>query len=91
MHHVMATVVIPLLLTDFTDGRRSADVSGSTLWEIVAALEGLHPGIGGRIVENGQISPTVAITVDGKIAAGGLDTPVGTDSEVRLLPSLGGG
>ncbi len=87
----MATVVIPLLLKDFTDGRRSAEVSGSTLSDIVAALNELYPGIGGRIVENGQISPTVAITVDGKIAAGGLDTPVGLDSEVRLLPSLGGG
>ncbi len=87
----MATVVIPLLLKDFTDGRRSAEVSGSTLSDIVAALNELYPGIGGRIVENGQISPTVAITVDGKIAAGGLDTPVGPDSEVRLLPSLGGG
>ena len=46
---------------------------------------------GGRIIENGQISPTVAVTVDGRIAAGGLDTPVGPDSEVRLLPALGGG
>jgi len=87
----MATVAIPLLLTDFTGGRRSAEVPGETLSEIVAALDGLYPGIGGRIIENGQISPTVAVTVDGRIAAAGLDTPVGQDSEIRLLPSLGGG
>ena len=87
----MATVVIPLLLKDFTGSQRSAEVSGSTLSEIVVALDGLYPGIGGRIVENGQLSPTVAVTVDGRIAAGGLDTPVGPESEVRLLPSLGGG
>ena len=87
----MATVVIPLLLKDFTGSQRSADVPGSTLSEVVTALDGLYPGIGGRIIENGQISPTIAVTVDGRIAAGGLDTPVGSDSEVRLLPALGGG
>jgi molybdopterin synthase sulfur carrier subunit len=87
----MATVVIPLLLKDFTDGSRSAQVSGSTVSEIVAALDGLHPGIAGRIIENGQLSPTVAVTVDGRIAAAGIETAVGPDSEVRLLPSLGGG
>ena len=87
----MASVVIPLLLKDFTGGQRFAEVSGATLSEIVAALDGLYPGIGGRVFENGQISPTVAITVDGRIAAGGPDTPVGPESEVRLLPALGGG
>ena len=87
----MATVVIPLLLKNFTGGQRSAEVSGATVSEIVAALDGLYPGIGGRIVEKGQISPTVAVTVDGRIAAAGLDTPVGPESEVRLLPALGGG
>ena len=87
----MASVVIPLLLQNFTSGERSAEVSGSTLSEIVAALDRLYPGIGGRIIENGQISPTVAVTVDGRIAGAGLDTPVGSDSEVRLLPALGGG
>jgi molybdopterin converting factor small subunit len=87
----MATVAIPLLLKHFTGGRRSAEVPGSTLAEIVAALDGLYPGIGGRILEDGQISPTLAVTVDGRIAAQGPDTPVGPESEIRLLPSLGGG
>jgi molybdopterin converting factor small subunit len=87
----MATVRIPLLLKKFTGETREADVPGSTLLEIVTALDRRFPGIGDRLRENGQLSPTVTVTVDGKIATQGLSTPVATDSEICLLPSLGGG
>jgi molybdopterin synthase sulfur carrier subunit len=87
----MATVSIPLLLAEVTGGARRADVEGSTLAEIIAALERIHPGIEARIRDGNRISPTLAFTVDGKIAAGGLATPVRPDSEVCMLPSFGGG
>jgi len=87
----MATVSIPLLLRDVTGGARRAEVTGSTLSEIITALDAIHPGIEAKIRDGEKISPTLAITVDGKIASQGLDTPVGPDSEVCLLPSFGGG
>lgn len=87
----MATVSIPLLFKDVTGGARRAEVDGSTLAEIIAALDAVHPGIGARICDGDKISPTVAFTVDGKIAAGGLATPVGPASEICMLPSFGGG
>ena len=87
----MATVTIPLLLEDVTGGARRADVQGRTLAEIVAALEAIHPGIEARVLSGDKLSPTVAVTVDGRIAAGGLATPVGPQSEICILPSFGGG
>ncbi len=87
----MATVSIPLLLKDVTGGARRADVEGSTLEEIIIALETIHPGIAARIRDGDRISPTLAFTVDGKIASQGLSTPVGPDSEICMLPSFGGG
>ena len=87
----MATVSIPLLLKDVTGGARRVEVQGSTLEEIITALEGIHPGIEARIRHGDKLSPTVAFTVDGKIAARGLATPVRPDSEVCMLPSFGGG
>lgn len=87
----MATVSIPLLFQDVTGGARRAEVAGSTLAEIIAALDKLHPGIQARLCDGDKLSSTVAVTVDGKIAAQGLHTLVGAESEVCLLPSFGGG
>jgi molybdopterin converting factor small subunit len=87
----MATVTIPLLLKDVTGGARRAEVSGSTVEEIIAGLNQLHPGIEARVRDGDKLSPTVAVTVDGRIALKGLATPVTPDSEVCILPSFGGG
>ena len=40
---------------------------------------------------NRDFNPTVALVVDGKIAAEGLATPVGPSSRVNVLPAFGGG
>ncbi len=87
----MATVSIPSMLDNFTGGVRRAEVSGATLAEVIAALDAIHPGIEARIHNGRKISPTLALVVDGKIAARGLATPVGPQSEVNILPAFGGG
>lgn len=87
----MATVSIPLLLKDHTGGARRAEVDGGTLAEIIAALDAIHPGIQSRIHDGQKISPNLAFVVDGKIATGGLATPVGPQSQVNILPAFGGG
>ncbi len=87
----MPSVNIPLLLQDATGGARRATVSGATLAEVVSALDRLFPGIETRIRTGDKISPILAFTVDGGIASQGLATPVGPDSEVCILPVMGGG
>ena len=87
----MATVSIPLLLKDLTGGARRAEVAGETLGEIIAGLEAVHPGIGGRIHDGKKMRPSLAFVVDGKLATRGLATPVGPQSQVNILPAFGGG
>jgi molybdopterin synthase sulfur carrier subunit len=87
----VATVSLPLLLREVTGGVRRVEVDGATLAEIIAAMDRLHPGIEARVRDGQRLSPTVAFTVDGKIASRGLATPVRPDSEICLLPSFGGG
>jgi molybdopterin converting factor small subunit len=87
----MATVTIPLLLKDVTGGARRAEVAGGNLAEVLGALDRVHPGIQERILSGGKILPYVAFTVDGAIAAQGLETPVRPESEVCILPTMGGG
>jgi molybdopterin converting factor small subunit len=87
----MATVSIPSLLADTTRGDRQAEVAGETLGEVISALEALYPGIQARLCKGGKISSFVALTVDGKIAAAGLQTRLRPDSRVDILPAFGGG
>ena len=87
----MATVTIPLLFKDVTSGARRAEVPGSNLAEIIRALDRIHPGLERRILSGGKILPYVTFTVDGVIAAHGLGTPVRLESEVCILPTMGGG
>ncbi len=87
----MASISLPLLLKDVTDGARQVEVDGRTLAEIVTALEGVYPGIEARVHQDGKMSPTLAFVVDGTIAAGGLATPVKPDSRINILPAFGGG
>ena len=43
------------------------------------------------LADSGAPPKAVTVTVDGKIATRGLNTPVQPESEVCLLPSFGGG
>ena len=87
----MAAVSVPLLFSNVTGGVRQVEVAGATVGQIVDSLEATFPGIQARILSDGKIVPELAFTVDGKIAAAGLDTPVGPQSQVNILPAFGGG
>ena len=52
------------------------------------------PGVRDRVItEQGRVRPHINIFVDGENIrdAGGLETPVGPDSEVFILPAVSGG
>ncbi len=87
----MATVVIPALLRKFTGGIERVDVAGRTLRELISNLGDRFPGIAEQLLENGDIRPSVAVSIDGEMATGGVLDTVDADSEVHFIPALGGG
>lgn len=87
----MATVHVPALLRRLTAGRDRLEVAGATVAALVDAIEREHPGFRARVVADGELHPSLALSVDGDLVTRGLDEPVGPSSEVHFVPALGGG
>lgn len=87
----MATVIIPALLRKLTGGKDRTEAQGSTLREIVNDLERQFPGFRERVVEDGDLSGSIAVSIDGEIITGGLSESVPATSEVHFVPAIGGG
>jgi molybdopterin synthase sulfur carrier subunit len=87
----MPTVVIPALLRKFTGGAARVEVPGRSIRELVRHLGEQFPGIDKQLLEDGDIRPSIAVSIDGEIATGGVLDPVGENSEVHFIPALGGG
>jgi molybdopterin converting factor small subunit len=87
----MAKVWIPSLLRSLCHGERVVEVPGRTVRQVIDNLEARCPGIRDRIVEDGDLRPDLAVSVDGETTQIGLLQPVAEESEVHILPALGGG
>ena len=90
-HFPMPTVVIPALLRKFTGGIERVDVPGKSIRELVRQLGEQFPGLDQQLLEDGDIRPSIAVSIDGEIATGGVLDTVNEDSEVHFIPALGGG
>lgn len=87
----MVTVIIPALLRKLTGGKDRTIATGATLKEIVGDLERQFPGFRERVVEDGDLAGSLAVSINGEIITGGLAEPVPPDSEVHFVPAIGGG
>ncbi len=87
----MPTVVIPALLRKFTGGVERVEMPGTSIRELIRHLGERFPGIDKQLLEDGDIRPSIAVSIDGEIATGGVLDTVGENSEVHFIPALGGG
>lgn len=88
------TVRIPTPLRELTDGQATVSVEGSTVRDVVAALESAHPGVSERLLdEDGGLRRFVNVFVrDEDIRfQDGLDTAVDEDEVVSIIPAVAGG
>lgn len=67
------------------------DVRGETVRQLVAELDGLHPGLRERLCEGDSLKPGLTVAVDGKVNTLGMIQKVAPGSEVHFLPAIGGG
>ncbi|HEX9126238.1 MAG TPA: MoaD/ThiS family protein [Methylomirabilota bacterium] len=81
----MARVVLIGNLAQLTGGVAEFDLSVTSVKQLFARLTELHPALG-RHLEDG-----VAVAIDGQIYQDSLLEPIGTDSEVFVLPQIAGG
>ena len=85
---------IPSPLRRFTGGEAAIQVNGRTIKEVLGELFTTHPDIRNHLIEeNGNLRNFVNIFVNNEDIrhSGGLDSKVGDNSDVRIIPSIAGG
>lgn len=87
----MATVFIPTMLQNLTDGVKQVELEASSVRQVVEGLEGMFPGMKERLVEDGEIRPNISVAVDGEITPMGILEKIAANSEVHFVPAIGGG
>ena len=87
----MVTVYIPSLLRKITGGQDRTNASGLTLGEIIQDLDRQFPGFRDRIVEDGDLVGSVAVSINGEIGTDGLIERIPENAELHFVPAIGGG
>ena len=89
----MPDVWIPAQMQRITGAPDRVQVAGVTVRQVINNLERLHPGIKELLydAELDDITPGLAVIVDGDVSQLGLLEQVRADSEMHFLPAIGGG
>jgi molybdopterin converting factor small subunit len=92
---VSVTVRVPTILRSYTGGASEVSVDGAaTLIELLDKLEGNHPGIRARVLDDdGKLRRFVNLYVgdDDVRFADGLKTPTPDGATVSIIPAVAGG
>lgn len=87
-------VRVPTQLRTLTGGAGEVPVGGSTVGDVLAALETAHPGFGERLFdEAGKLRRFVNVFLADEDVRflQGLDTPVKPGQTVSIVPAVAGG
>jgi len=89
----MITVRIPTPLRSLTGGEEAVQVSGETLRDVIASLEGKHPGIKERLLDDKGVRRFVNIYVGDEDVRflDGLETKLKSGDEISIVPAIAGG
>ncbi|MEX1156529.1 MAG: ubiquitin-like small modifier protein 1 [Chloroflexota bacterium] len=89
----MSTVRIPPVLRETVGGSRTVDAAGATVAAVLDDLFARHPALRDRVTDDGQLSRFVNVYVNDRDVRyrEGLETPVGPDDTLILLPAMAGG
>ena len=86
----MPVVRLRAPLSELAGGKRELELDGSTVGEVLQALEREHPGVKGWILdERGSIREHINVFVNKDY--GREDTAVGDQDRVHVLPAISGG
>ena len=78
-------VIAGIAARKFTGGQSEFEVEANTVRRMITELERRFPGLGR------QIDESMAVAIDGEIFQDAYLQPLGPDSEIVLIPKIGGG
>ena len=88
------TVRVPTQLRSLSGGASEVPVEGTTVGEVLTALDAAYPGFRGRLFDDdGQLRRFVNVFVADEDVRfmNGLDTEVAEGSTVSIIPAVAGG
>ena len=88
------TVIIPTPLRKFTNGLETVEVEANTVKELFNQLDVRFPGIRARLCESdGELRRFINVYINGEDIRflERLETAVGSDAEVSIVPAIAGG
>ncbi len=91
---MVVKVRVPTTLRTLTGGASEVEVDGTTVGEVLAALEAAHPGFAERLLDDdGGLRRFVNVFVadDDVRFLEGLDTKVPDGETVAIIPAVAGG
>ncbi len=86
-----ARVHIPASLRKLTGGLSDVEAEGASVRELIAALELRFPTLGNRLADADRLRPGIAVAVNSRLMAAGINAPVPPGAEVQFIPALAGG
>jgi sulfur-carrier protein len=86
-------VRIPTILRTYTDGEKSVTGEGANLSALIDDLETNHPGIKGRLLDDGDLRRFVNVYVNDEDVRflGGLEAALSDGDQIVVLPAVAGG
>ena len=89
----MSTVRIPPVLRNQTGGEKEIQAEGQTVGEVLGHLADRYPALRDRLFQDDQLQRFVNVFVNDQDIQylQRLDTPVGTQDTVIILPAMAGG
>lgn len=90
----MATVRIPTQLRSLSGGAAEVHVDGSTVGEVLKALDAAHPGFAARLFDDGgglRRFVNVFVADEDVRFVDGLSTAVAPGQTVSIIPAVAGG
>ena len=90
----MSVVRLPSVLRAQANGEKAIEVEGGTVGDAVQALVGRHPALAEQLLTpEGELHRFVNVYVNGRDVRylAGLETPIASQDEIRLLPAIAGG
>jgi sulfur-carrier protein len=90
----MAVIVrIPTPLRSLTAGQEQVSAEGGTVRAVIEHLEGAHPGLRDRLLDDKGIRRFVNVYLGDEDVRflEGLDTPLKAGDELSIIPAIAGG
>ena len=86
-------VRIPTILRTYTDGEKSVTGEGANLSALIDDLEASHPGLKGRLLDDGDLRRFVNVYINDEDVRfiGGLEAELADGDQVVVLPAVAGG